>query len=110
MNKCPSCGAETHDGMTTMQPAEGSAFEKWTGCPRCWDEAMVAHPLMPLLFDMFQTTQVLFSDVERERDAAYDVAYRSIMAAADKAGAVEGDPRWYGINIALRAIMELRDG
>lgn len=39
----------------------------------------------------------------------YDVVYRSIVAAAEKAGAVEGDPRWYGINIALRAIMELRD-
>lgn len=40
---------------------------------------------------------------------AYGVAYRSILVAASRAGAVEGDPRWYGINIALRAIMELRN-
>lgn len=39
----------------------------------------------------------------------YDVVYRSIVAAAEKEGAVEGDPRWYGVSIALRAIIELRD-
>lgn len=46
---------------------------------------------------------------ERTEADAYNVVYRSIVAAADKAGAVEGDPRWYGINIALKTIMELRD-
>ena len=44
------------------------------------------------------------------RKRTLDAAYQAIQRAAIEADATEGDPRWYGINIALRAIIDLRDG